>query len=49
MNTTDRNGSNTPQVAPPNGTPWRSRNSRLDAPGSVHLTLFHELGNGAQP
>jgi catechol 2,3-dioxygenase-like lactoylglutathione lyase family enzyme len=36
-------------VAPPTETPWRSRNSRLDAPGPVHLTLFQELDNGAQP
>ena len=31
------------QVAPPTTTPWRSRNSRLDAPGPIHLTLFQEL------
>jgi catechol 2,3-dioxygenase-like lactoylglutathione lyase family enzyme len=37
------------QVAQPTETPWRSRNSRLDAPGPVHLTLFQELDNGAQP
>lgn len=24
-------------------TPWGSRNSRLDAPGEVHLTLFEDL------
>jgi hypothetical protein len=36
------------QVAQPTETPWRSRNSRLDAPGPVHLTLFQELDNGAQ-
>jgi predicted enzyme related to lactoylglutathione lyase len=36
-------------VAPPTETPWRSRNSRLDAPGPIHLTLFQELGIGAQP
>ncbi len=36
-------------VAQPTETPWRSRNSRLDAPGPVHLTLFQELDNGAQP
>jgi hypothetical protein len=23
-------------------TPWGSRNSRLDAPGEVHLTLFED-------
>lgn len=32
------------QVAPPTRTPWDSLNARLDAPGSVHLTLFQELG-----
>jgi catechol 2,3-dioxygenase-like lactoylglutathione lyase family enzyme len=37
------------QVAPPTETPWRSRNARLDAPGPIHLTLFHELDIGAQP
>lgn len=36
-------------VAPPTETPWRSRNSRLDAPGSIHLTLFQELDDGGQP
>lgn len=36
-------------VAPPTETPWRSRNSRLDAPGPVHLTLLQELDIGAQP
>jgi uncharacterized glyoxalase superfamily protein PhnB len=35
-------------VAPPTETPWRSRNSRLDAPGPIHLTLFRELDDGAQ-
>ncbi len=30
-------------VAPPTETPWRSLNARLDAPGSVHLTVFQEL------
>lgn len=37
------------QVAPPTETPWRSRNSRLDAPGPIHLTLFQELHMEAQP
>ena len=37
------------QVAPPTETPWRSRNSRLDAPGPIHLTLFQELDPEAQP
>ncbi len=30
-------------VAPPTETPWRSLNSRLDAPASLQLTLFQEL------
>lgn len=30
-------------VAPPTETPWRSLNSRLDAPGGLHITLFQEL------
>ena len=36
-------------VAQPTETPWRSRNSRLDAPGPIHLTLFQELDAGARP
>jgi catechol 2,3-dioxygenase-like lactoylglutathione lyase family enzyme len=36
-------------LAPPTETPWRSRNSRLDAPGPIHLTLFQELDLGARP
>lgn len=31
------------QVAPPTPTPWRSLNARLDAPASLHITLFQEL------
>jgi catechol 2,3-dioxygenase-like lactoylglutathione lyase family enzyme len=31
-------------VAAPTETPWRSMNSRLDAPGGLQLTLFQELG-----
>jgi lactoylglutathione lyase len=27
-------------LAPPTPTPWRSLNSRLDAPGGLQLTLF---------
>jgi catechol 2,3-dioxygenase-like lactoylglutathione lyase family enzyme len=27
-------------IAPPTRTPWGSRNSRLDAPGGLQLTLF---------
>jgi catechol 2,3-dioxygenase-like lactoylglutathione lyase family enzyme len=30
-------------VAAPTETPWRSLNSRLDAPAGVQLTLFQEL------
>ena len=30
-------------LAPPTETPWRSRNSRLEAPAGIQLTLFEEL------
>jgi catechol 2,3-dioxygenase-like lactoylglutathione lyase family enzyme len=30
------------EVAPPTRTPWLSLNSRLDAPGDLHITLFQE-------
>lgn len=30
-------------IAAPRRTPWNSRNSRLDAPGGVQLTLFEQL------
>ena len=30
-------------VAAPTETPWRSLNSRLDAPAGLHITLFQEL------
>ena len=30
-------------IAPPRPTPWRSLNSRLDAPGGLQLTLFQNL------
>jgi catechol 2,3-dioxygenase-like lactoylglutathione lyase family enzyme len=30
-------------IAAPRETPWRSLNSRLEAPGDVQLTLFQEL------
>jgi predicted enzyme related to lactoylglutathione lyase len=30
-------------VSPPVETPWRSLNSRLDAPAGLHITLFQEL------
>ncbi|MGV8896927.1 MAG: VOC family protein [Rhodoglobus sp.] len=31
-------------VAGPRETPWRSLNSRLDAPADLQVTLFQELG-----
>lgn len=31
------------EVAPPTETPWRSLNSRLDAPAGLQITLFEEL------
>lgn len=30
-------------VAPPTVTPWRSLNSRLEAPGGLQITAFQEL------
>lgn len=30
-------------VAPPTETPWRSLNSRLDAPAGLQISLFQEL------
>ena len=34
-------------VAPPTETPWRSLNSRLEAPAGLQITLFEELdGSG---
>ena len=30
------------EVAPPTQTPWESLNSRMDAPGGLHITLFQE-------
>lgn len=32
-------------VAPPVETPWRSLNSRLEAPAGLTITLFQELGS----
>ncbi|MFD5595197.1 VOC family protein [Streptomyces griseorubiginosus] len=32
-------------IAEPTRTPWNSLNSRLEAPGSLQLTLFTELGD----
>lgn len=31
-------------IAPPIETPWRSLNSRLEAPGGLQITAFQELG-----
>ncbi|HEX7834284.1 MAG TPA: VOC family protein [Pseudolysinimonas sp.] len=31
-------------VAPPTETPWRSLNTRLEAPGGMQVTAFQELG-----
>ena len=31
-------------VAPPTVTPWNSLNARLEAPGSLQITVFQELG-----
>ncbi|MFI7402042.1 VOC family protein [Streptomyces sp. NPDC049541] len=35
-------------LAEPTRTPWNSRNSRLEAPGALQLTLFEELGDEAE-
>lgn len=32
-------------LAPPTRTPWRSLNSRMDAPGGVQITVFEELAD----
>ncbi|MGA9595776.1 MAG: VOC family protein, partial [Acidimicrobiia bacterium] len=32
-------------VAPPVETPWRSLNSRLEAPAGLQLTIFEELAD----
>jgi predicted enzyme related to lactoylglutathione lyase len=36
-------------VAQPTETPWRSLNSRLDAPAGLHITLFQELEKRRRP
>ncbi|WP_020135553.1 VOC family protein [Streptomyces sp. 351MFTsu5.1] len=36
-------------IAEPTRTPWNSLNSRLEAPGSLQLTLFTELGDQGEP
>jgi lactoylglutathione lyase len=33
-------------LAEPTETPWKSLNSRLEAPGDLQLTLFSDLGEG---
>lgn len=33
------------ELAPPTETPWRSLNSRLEAPAGLQITLFQELGS----
>ncbi len=45
--TRDAIGGGAEQIAPPTRTPWDSLNSRLEAPGGVHLTLFQELGGAS--
>jgi uncharacterized glyoxalase superfamily protein PhnB len=34
-------------VAPPTETPWRSLNSRLEAPAGLQITVFEELDPGS--
>lgn len=34
-------------IAEPVETPWRSRNSRMEAPAGLQITLFEELENDA--
>jgi hypothetical protein len=36
-------GAGATPVAPPTETPWRSLNSRFDAPAGLHITIFEEL------
>lgn len=37
-------------IAPPTETPWRSLNSRLEAPAGLQITLFEELDvDGEEP
>ncbi|MFC7549431.1 VOC family protein [Plantactinospora sp. GCM10030261] len=36
------------EVAPPTGTPWKSVNSRLDAPAGLHITVFQETATLAE-
>lgn len=37
------------QVAPPARTPWDSLNARLDAPAELHITIFEEYDQPADP
>jgi predicted enzyme related to lactoylglutathione lyase len=37
------------QVAPPTRTPWNSLNARLDAPAELHITIFQEHDQTADP
>jgi catechol 2,3-dioxygenase-like lactoylglutathione lyase family enzyme len=37
------------EVAPPTVTPWRSVNSRLEAPAGLQITVFQELFDGDGP
>ena len=32
-------------VAPPTRTPWNSLNARLEAPATLQITVFEELGD----
>ncbi|NNF64374.1 MAG: VOC family protein [Acidimicrobiia bacterium] len=41
--TTDLTRAGAELVAPPTETPWRSLNSRLEAPAGLQITLFEEL------
>lgn len=34
-------------IAPPTETPWKSLNSRLEAPAGLQITLFQELEKGS--
>ncbi len=36
-------------IAPPVETPWRSMNSRLDAPADLQITVFAELDSPREP
>lgn len=36
-------GAGATPIAPPTETPWRSLNSRLEAPAGLQITLFQEL------